>query len=962
MVKQVKVLKHNWFKNNDANGGAQSQALKALPTEHIAVHSLTESYGRMWSAMTPEAYLLLLKKNYGLYEIITRFPHKVYFDIDKKGRDEDLLTQVTEELSLYFPGVEWAVSGSITDIKTSYHLVAQNYTIGSEEDRTAIQIVASLLRTTNEYYDNKVYTKNRLMKSIGQSKPDGRVQEIIENNDWRAHLITAFLPLHSLPFVFPEQVATEVKVAQSKSFDIKNLPTLAPIELTLSTDPKELTPLDLLSLLRIDKSCTYQYTNLVARFCFCHGITKEQYIAWIRPLHNDVVAIDRNWKTLPKYEPVHLPRIYKIIQHFYPSFGKDLQYKRFSDAFDLPPAVKVDTLSPVVFNGHDKWVILNTGMGSGKTAQTIDFLARGKNGPRAVGTGVISGIPFVRNGDSALWIAPNRALACNTLLRLKEEGIPFADYNAFKPSEKKEGVLQEQPNLLSVINSLHYIGDKTYEIVVIDEPETLWGKFQGPFMEKKKECWTAFLNVLTHAKKVILLDAFVTTATTNLIQAVERANKGLPREVIYEREIEPVTRTVKYIKTFGTMLVQIKQDLTDGKKVFIYYPYKTKSAKHDSMETIYNMLEAETGKKGIFYHADQSDTVKAGIKQVNDVWDKVSFVITNNVITCGVNYDQNDETSYDTAYLFIASFSLPRDIIQVSYRCRVLRSNMLKVCFMGRMVGPDTWEDDTQYIGCPIYKQLIGAVLTERQAPIRRAFQLFCVKARYAQKTDASEISEALQKEIDGLLQKHAIHVSYGAIDKIDYHTAEDISERLFKESATMEDKYKLQKYYFANKFDKDDYDMEHKEIGIMWNSNQLKFVEQIEKVLRNPDHVFHHIARELGVEMPNLFGMLKDKQQFSRETVSRIFKEFVFSHFEEHSKNHILILTNIYNTYFGKPIIESIHDRKTKHTVYELSDDYNYVVEFVRENHIRRKEWTEEKKEEAPYKEWKPTTMSFED
>lgn len=941
MVKEVKALKHVWLKNNTAEGGAQAKAIKDLPVNRVGVHSMTTKHGRMWSAMTAEAYLQLLQKNYGLYEIITRFPHKLYFDIDEKGRNEGLLNRVKEELSIYFPDVNWAISGSVTDAKTSYHLVAQNYTIGSEEDRTAIKTLVTILKKTNDCYDDKVYTKNRLMKSINQSKPDGRVQEIIENNDWKSHSITAFLPLHSLPYVFPEQVATEVKVAQSKSFDIKNLPTLSPITLTLSTDPHDLTPIDLLSLLRIDKSCSYHYTSLVARFCYGHGLTKEQYTTWIRPLHNDVVAISRMWTGLHKYPPVQLPRIYKIIQHFYPSFGKDLHYKRFSDAFDIPPAVKVDTLSPVVFDGPEKYVVLNTGMGSGKTAQTIDFLAKMKHGKQ--------------NGESALWIAPNKALASNTLIRLKEVGMSFNDYLTYKAPEKKAGILKELSNLLTVVNSLHYIGDKTYEIVVIDEPETLWAKFQGSFMENKKECWDAFLNVMIHAKKVILLDAFVTTATTNLIQAIETAKfnksndlfKARGAVTIYEREIEPVTRTVRYMKTVEVMLSHIRKDLTDGKKVFVYYPYKTAGENRPSMETIHRMLEADTGKQGIFYHADQDGAIKAGIKNVNSVWDKVSFIITNNMITCGVNYDRNDETSYDTAYLFIASFSLPRDIIQVSYRCRVLRSNMLKVCFMGRMVAPDTWENDTVAMGCPIYKQLIQAVLTEKQAPIRRAFQLFCVKARYSQQTDASDISEALQKEINTLLTEHALHVSYDAIEEINYNMADHITELLFKEEATMADKYRLQKYYFMNKFAEE---KEETYIANLWDNNHVKFVEQLEKVLSNPDHVFHHIARELKVETPYLFGLLQEKQQLSTETIDKIFKEFVFTHFTRDSKNHKLILTNIYNAFFGKHIIESTAD-KNRNMSFELNEEYNEIVEFVKENHIRKREWNgEDQKEPSEY------------
>jgi hypothetical protein len=405
------------------------------------------------------------------------------------------------------------------------------------------------------------------------------------------------------------------------------------------------------------------------------------------------------------------------------------------------------------------------------------------------------------------------------------------------------------------------------------------------------------------------------------------------------------------------MIAQISEDLKLSKKVFIFYPYKTDTKNHKSMESVFKFLEGETGKKGVMYHADQDDTIKAGIKNVNGVWDKVDFVLTNNVITCGVNYDNNDDTSFDTAYLFIASFSLPRDIIQVSYRCRVLRSNMLKVCFIGRMAPPDTFEDDRAAVNCPIYSQLIEAVLTERQAPIRRAFQLLCVKAHYNQKTDTSEISEALDAEIEALLQKHAINVSYNAITAIDYYEAENIRERLFKETATMQDKYQLQKYFFNSKFE-----TSHAFIGNLWDNKLVKFVEQLEKVLYNTDHVFHHIAKELGVEASYMFGVLKEKQQLSAETIDRIFKEFVFAHFTKESKNHRLILTNIYNMYFGKQVVDMSVDGN-RNVSYELNESYNEVVKFIRENHVNRLGWKQpEDNKPEPFHEWRPTTMSFDD
>ena len=48
----------------------------------------------------------------------------------------------------------------------------------------------------------------------------------------------------------------------------------------------------------------------------------------------------------------------------------------------------------------------------------------------------------------------------------------------------------------------------------------------------------------------------------------------------------------------------------------------------------------------------------------------VDFVMTNNKINVGINYEKFD---FDSVYLSIAGFSSPRDLIQVSYRCRNIK-------------------------------------------------------------------------------------------------------------------------------------------------------------------------------------------------------------------------------------------------------------------------------------------------
>ena len=201
---------------------------------------------------------------------------------------------------------------------------------------------------------------------------------------------------------------------------------------------------------------------------------------------------------------------------------------------------------------------------------------------------------------------------------------------------------------------------------------------------------------------------------------------------IFERKVEPTTRNIHYYSSWDVMVKMIMEDLKSKKKVFIFYPYKDGTEKYMSMVSFANMLELACDVKGSFYNADVDDKKKAEVKDVNFSWCNKNFIITNNMITCGVNYDTDEPSQqFDKKYLFVASMNSPRDIIQVSYRARALKDNAINVCFLGRMMQNNIWEDDTKSVmaDCPIYRSLYDTILTEKKSPLRKTFAFFCNKA-----------------------------------------------------------------------------------------------------------------------------------------------------------------------------------------------------------------------------------------
>lgn len=904
-IEKVSYLKSTFYKNLSKVGGAQAQAIKESSKTNVVVCSDTQKNGRLYGFMDETKFINSLDSNKGLYEIITRYPHKVYFDIDDATNTVSL-EQCKSLILNTFPNASMAISGSITtnnnECKTSFHIILNNYLICNDADRTYIAVWAK----QQQYFDEKVYSKNRLMKCINQSKRDGRIQEIIENPDYKQHCITCFIEPHSL--ILPKltnEMFTEVMIQKSKK--LFNLGCLPKLKKETDKDYYNLTREDILQLLPVGPSYSYDYMHLVARFCYHNGGSWNEYINWIGCIENENGR--RQWDELLRFPPISFDCIKLVVAHFYPNIKKDKSYRDFVNTFELPKEmiVPIETIDQTCFKNPEKYSIFNVGMGGGKTAQTITYLSQ---------------------CYSFCWIAPNKALANNTQFRLNTENVDSFHYESMNTKDKSAGKLIEKNKLIICLNSIHYIPkEKVYDTIVIDEIETLLDKFYGTFMNdkiktRKKENWETFTNIIKNARKVILLDAFITTKTLNFIKSLEFAQ--VPS--IYSRINEPQTRTIKYMDDVEAMIHNIICKIQNGSKIFIFYPYKKDSGKFHSMEKVFNLIKEQTGKNGIFYNADIDDVVKVGLKNVNESWGDAKFIITNNIITCGVNYEKLD---FDYKYLFIASFNTPRDIIQVSYRARYLSTGIIKVCYMGKMNETNCWVDDCAEIQSASYSNLYNTILIEKKAPIKRSFQLFCVKAHYKQSTDDYKISAILKKEVNDALEKQQLGYSYETIDDINYGDAEHIVELCFAQSATMYQKIQLQKYYYQLQF----VDKEHEFVQRAWDDNFFFFFKQLKLIMPDEFNIFNKIATYN--KLNSLFPFDIKKTKLTPDIIEDIFKQFTFKTICKTS-SHYKILKEIYNTFFSKMIVKTEYDNNNHQNVnYSIDEDVHEYYEWAKSNLI---------------------------
>ena len=278
MFKTVHYKKINFLKNITSKCGAQDSVLESIADNEVCIHIQNKRNGKLWGATTENHLLTIINTNIGAYEVIIKYPHKAYFYIDcVNGSKLDTFKSI---ILVHIPDAKLSISGSETSIKNSYHITVNNYTINNIIERENFKHFVVALHAINNGFDIKVYTNNRNMKIINQSKPDDeRIQKIIEDDEAKNHLITCFINNGCKSVSsFVNQYIKE-KSKKNKRVNLLSLPNVeVNIEDADTNDLKN--PLTLLKLLPINKEFDHKYTFMVARFCYKNGINFNNFFNW----------------------------------------------------------------------------------------------------------------------------------------------------------------------------------------------------------------------------------------------------------------------------------------------------------------------------------------------------------------------------------------------------------------------------------------------------------------------------------------------------------------------------------------------------------------------------------------------------------------------------------------------------------------------------------------------------------
>ena len=930
LYKLVVSWKTNWLKNLTDNGGAQRKCISIKSDNDIVIKTSTKKFGNLWSVIQPEQLIKLTAKDHGIYEVISSFPHKVFFDIDRLDMNDvslDYLKQMLATIQKYFPDADFAVSGSVGKVKdkdkSSYHVVINNYVISNKDEFVYLRTLVQYLHQNLDIgFDQAVYTTNRCMKCINQSKGDERVQKIIMNEDPKAHFITCFIPTNVRPYpdlssisVLPKDAELNAnirKVRNSKKINLASIPVLSKPSTLLNID--QASPLELLSITPFGMEYPHTYTHRVARFCFHNGVPFEQFYSWYKQKSTEqhrYTKWQKHWAELHNYNNYNIKL---ILLQSYPKIRKDFALTSFVSLFDKHdnlPVKKINSIEPAIFAELPcrKCVALNIGMSAGKTEQTIRFL---------------NSVP------NFLWITPNIALSSNTHARINNEFSKNRISNCkhyqydFRGNKQK---MDTAGKLIICMNSIHYLEHRTYDYIIIDESESCFKNWinnstiEDNKVASKKKCWNVFVKLLKASKHIICLDAFTSNITLDLLSGT---TNDLNQIMVYERVEEVSNRSFCEID-INTWRFNLIRSLKQGKRLFIFYPYLNMSAsrKIPSMAKFKEILTTKTGKSGIMYNSLVDDEVVKTLCNVNDVWSQYDFVITNTKITVGVNYDLQDTCSiFDQVFLLVAPFNSARDINQVSCRCRTLKVNEILVAYDQGLPPRCDFHNDKELINDPIYSALYDNVLKEKVAPLRESVQFFCQKAGYKILQSDKEISDSIRTEMAQLFKGDEEEYPYDEVYSIrSYEELEKVQYKLYAQTATVCEKLAIQKFFFELKFKKGT------DLKDAWSGRYFVFFNKMDDLRQTPNNLLENIKSYNKWSSICPSDKELNKVKLSNEIIEIAFKQIVFQSASKTSSSKVLV-KRIYNVVFDRNVISSRQDGNNHYELF-IDEDTKSMFEL---------------------------------
>ena len=412
-------------------------------------------------------------------------------------------------------------------------------------------------------------------------------------------------------------------------------------------------------------------------------------------------------------------------------------------------------------------------------------------------------------------------------------GMELSDYKLIDGPDGRQITSSVNPFVIIQVESLHRLRSK-YDIVVLDESESIYSQFSSSNIKKINTIITNYKYLISQAKKVICMDAFLGQRTVDITNYLRGNNKTNIKFSINTFENQNKKGDIShkgYVYEIGYcknhFYNNINKALKNDKKIVVL------SNTRDNLDAFEKMIRNDFPSLALqSYTAYSKDAEMQELKDVNKTWLNYTVVMYSPTITAGISFEQKH---FDEVFAFFTNMSCDYlSCIQMLGRIRDVsdrkiticleshffkgsvtkqgiendlingRNELLSIPFDGSMEIDDSIEDDVEnfrYIPNklhPYYHIWIHNQLTTNIS--RTYFQrllLYCIHM-----TGAKII---LYNKLEGngsklLLEakKQVVEDRYIEIAESPNPTTDQVMsiyERSERESISKEEKYSLQKY-----------------------------------------------------------------------------------------------------------------------------------------------------------------------
>jgi len=1012
------TIKVNGFKGV-AIEKLQNETTKYREEGHEAITMcMAGKFGRLWTIIYRKDLPLLIAKNRNMYEVIGKdTPRRVYFDID--GHEEDILTKAKDEIKKVFgDDVMMAISGSVGEKKGqqyySYHIVLPQIYFNNLDDMVSCDFKKWIKQFSDKMddgiFDASVYTKNRNMKCLHQTKErDPRVQEIIEDDVEEHHVIQLGFfnkegMIDGTTITYPvteteEQETKKSKQKKDKKEGVKG--STSKIDMLHITKIKKTPPPRLhiwrsshKDLLNAIPNLENNQLGLLIHLCVMgwyksEGGTWKEFQAWEATYDGK----DKEYMDAQRWEDVDVRKvwgrhkIWNLLERFY---GKIADYtitdfkKEFitddDEGVTLIPSTKLiagkylplDYITSITRN--TKYININTQMGSGKTEVAIRYVEQQEDNP------------------SVLWITNRQSMANNLMNRL--DGLGFKHYK--DDCDDRKSKTEQRSSWDRIVCELESINtlDREYDIVIADEVESVFNCFltKTCFQDKQEvydKCYMTFEYVFRQAKKVFVMDAFLHHRTPTYFRLLDPKAK----QITLRKEKDVIEKVCKGSENFYDWLKKIVADLKAGKKLYIFYPYKTArgSAYKIPIDMFSAMLTRMAGlnEGDVLYYCSGGNqkAKKEQLKNVSKYWSECKAVVTNSSITVGVNYEEKD---FDKIYLGYDDMISPRDLIQTSFRIRTTKeavieyvefpnmfkiiANKQKVAYIPPTVSRPTldgalWEELCMEGDIRPFKHLRDFLIAEFDAKQKEILMYYFTLTGYDVKDIINKKAQTPQEEVeqDPFLSVMAkakseceseMKPAYAKVENITSNQMELLKQKVFNNEATGEEQAQVEKFYnksfWLNRENICDgeemsWDCPNLRDGMkkIWENDEIMSMIIKYDRLYKENYDIKEIEYEKGFGDPNYHYTLNQAELTTEQ------KQKIQDYLHLPKKDPRSTKSNIYkkavlNHFFGKNILDKINSNTGKLSFSDYFHDFLVdIVSNSREHHNYSKEVLEKQMEE---------------